>query len=234
MVRRRPRRGRCEVRGPDGTEETLDANAVISAVGQLNRPTLPDIAGRDSFEGPAFHSARWDHDVDLARQAGRASSAPARARCSSSPRSRRVVGELLVFQRTPAWMGPTPDYHDAVSDGLQVALRARAVVQRVEPLLDLLADGRRRSAERHASIPSGTANGESVSVVNDFVRLVLAEYLKAEFADRPDLLEKVTPHYPPGAKRMLRDNGIWARTLEARQRAARHRRHPRDHARRAS
>ena len=44
---------------------------MISAVGQLNRPSLPDIAGRDSFAGPSFHSARWDHDVDLRGQAGR-------------------------------------------------------------------------------------------------------------------------------------------------------------------
>ncbi|MET0324520.1 MAG: NAD(P)/FAD-dependent oxidoreductase, partial [Ilumatobacteraceae bacterium] len=49
----------------DGKESNLQANAVISAVGQLNRPQLPNIEGRESFAGPAFHSARWDHDVDL-------------------------------------------------------------------------------------------------------------------------------------------------------------------------
>jgi cation diffusion facilitator CzcD-associated flavoprotein CzcO len=45
---------------------TLQAAAVVSAVGQLNRPALPDIAGRDGFTGPSWHSARWNHDVDLA------------------------------------------------------------------------------------------------------------------------------------------------------------------------
>ena len=50
--------------------------------------------------------------------------------------------------------------------------------------------------------------------MNDVVRMMLTEYIKAEFADRPDLLEKVVPTYPPGSKRMLRDNGIWARTLK--------------------
>ena len=44
---------------------TLQATAVVSAVGQLGRPALPDIAGRDDFAGPSWHSARWDHDVDL-------------------------------------------------------------------------------------------------------------------------------------------------------------------------
>ena len=59
---RRPRRHRGDASWPTRS---------ISAVGQLNRPQLPDIDGRDSFAGPSFHSARWDHAVDLDRQAGR-------------------------------------------------------------------------------------------------------------------------------------------------------------------
>jgi len=61
---------------------------------------------------------------------------------------------------------------------------------------------------------SWDAGGGSVSAANEMVRLILSEYIKAEFADRPDLVDKVLPVYPPGAKRMLRDNGIWARTLK--------------------
>src|SRR5256885_10499395 len=53
------------LRNPDGTEEDITANAVVSAVGQLNQPSFPDIEGRDSFEGISFHSARWRHEVDL-------------------------------------------------------------------------------------------------------------------------------------------------------------------------
>ncbi|MBI3690039.1 MAG: NAD(P)/FAD-dependent oxidoreductase, partial [Mycolicibacterium aromaticivorans] len=56
---------RVILRDKDGTESTIDARAVITAVGQLNRPALPDIEGADTFEGPAFHSAAWDHSVDL-------------------------------------------------------------------------------------------------------------------------------------------------------------------------
>src|SRR5215475_8917937 len=47
---------------------TLQATAVVCAVGQLGRPALPDIAGRDEFAGPWWHSARWNHDVDLTGQ----------------------------------------------------------------------------------------------------------------------------------------------------------------------
>ena len=53
------------VRNADGTSDTVSARAVISAVGQLNRPYLPPISGRDDFAGPSFHSAQWDHDIDL-------------------------------------------------------------------------------------------------------------------------------------------------------------------------
>jgi 4-hydroxyacetophenone monooxygenase len=53
-----------------------------------------------------------------------------------------------------------------------------------------------------------------VSAVNEFVRQTLAQYIGGEFADRPDLLPHVVPSYPPGAKRMLRDNGVWAGALK--------------------
>src|SRR5688572_28250633 len=49
----------------DGGEDTLEADAIVSGVGQLNRPNVPDLPGGSTFAGPTFHSARWDHDVDL-------------------------------------------------------------------------------------------------------------------------------------------------------------------------
>ena len=58
-------------RTADGADETLAARALISAVGQLNRPNLPDIPGHRRVRGPSFHSARWDHSVDY-----RASASP--------------------------------------------------------------------------------------------------------------------------------------------------------------
>jgi len=48
--------------GKDGAEKTLKANAVITAVGQLNRRKLPDIPGLHTFEGPAFHIVGWADD----------------------------------------------------------------------------------------------------------------------------------------------------------------------------
>ena len=56
--------------------------------------------------------------------------------------------------------------------------------------------------------------GQAISLVNDFARMMLTEYINMEFADRPDLLAHVVPTYPVGAKRLLRDNGVWAGALK--------------------
>src|SRR6185503_16033056 len=56
--------------------------------------------------------------------------------------------------------------------------------------------------------------GQAISAVNDFARMMLTEYINMEFTDRPDLLPHVVPRYPVGAKRMLRDNGVWAGALK--------------------
>jgi 4-hydroxyacetophenone monooxygenase len=199
------------VRAADGAEETLVADAVISAVGQLNRPKLPDIPGLGDFAGPSWHSARWRHDVPLAGKrvvvVGTGASA-----MQFIPEMAPEAGELVVLQRTPAWLGPTPDYHDAVPAGL------RWLYQHVPSYSELnrfcifwkMGDG----AIAGVTVdPAWDGDGESVSMMNEFVRQMLTGYLTEQFSGRPDLLEQVTPHYPPGAKRMIRDNGVWARTL---------------------
>ena len=61
--------------------------------------------------------------------------------------------------------------------------------------------------------PDWEPQARSVSVLNDMVRQMLTTYIETEFADQPELLEHVVPTYPPGAKRVIRDDGIWARTL---------------------
>ncbi len=185
---------------------------LISAVGQLNRPSLPDIPGLETFTGPAFHSARWDHSIDLAGKRVAVIGTGASA-VQFIPEIAPVAGELVVFQRTPPWFAPTPDYHDEVSQGL------RWLYGHVPSYSEWnrfwifwrMGDG---ALDAVRVDEAWEPKGEAVSAANDMVRMVLSGYLGAEFAERPDLLEAVVPTYPPGAKRMLRDNGIWARTLQ--------------------
>src|SRR6185312_12393992 len=99
------------IKDSKGREETLATNAVISAVGQLNQPKMPDIKGAGSFKGPAFHTARWRHDVDLAGKRVAVIGTGATA-FQVIPEIAPKVGKLLVFQRSAPWLGPTPNYHD--------------------------------------------------------------------------------------------------------------------------
>src|SRR3954452_10852558 len=199
-------------RSADGREDVLVVDAVISAVGQLNQPNLPNIPGRDTFAGPAFHSARWDSTVDLTGKRVAVIGTGASA-VQIIPEIAPQVGELLVFQRTPPWLGPTPDYHAPVPDGL------RWLYGHVPSYSEwnrfcifwLMGDGALANVRVD---PAWEPKDEAVSPMNDFMRMVLTEYLKMEFADRPDLLDAVVPTYPPGAKRLLRDNGVWAGTLK--------------------
>jgi len=200
------------LRTADGAEETLEVNALVSAVGQLNRPSWPNIAGRDRFEGASFHSAEWDHAVDLRGKRVAVIGTGASA-VQFIPVVAEQASELVVFQRTAPWLVPTPDYHAEVSDEMRWLLRH----------IPSYAHWYRfwlfwRNAEGMLPLvevdPAWEPQERSVSMLNEMLRMLLTGYLEAEFADRPDLLEKVTPDYPPSAKRVIRDNGIWARTLK--------------------
>lgn len=88
-----------------GMQEQFDV--VISATGVLHQPVYPDIEGLDSFRGAAFHSARWDHSVDLKGKRvgiiGTGSTA-----CQIVGAITDEVGEMHIFQRTPHWIAPLP------------------------------------------------------------------------------------------------------------------------------
>jgi 4-hydroxyacetophenone monooxygenase len=199
--------------GPDG-EDTLTADAVVSGVGQLNRPNMPDIPGMDRFAGPAFHSARWDPSVDLTGKRVAVIGTGASA-AQLIPVVAERAGSLAIFQRTPAWFIPTPDYHDPVTPGALWLFRHvpgyanwfRFWIfwKNVEGLLGVA---------RVDPEWTGDGSGASVSQMNEFVRQMLAGYITGQLADRPDLVEHVVPDYPPFAKRFIRDNGIWAETLK--------------------
>jgi 4-hydroxyacetophenone monooxygenase len=199
------------VRDRDGGRELIEAQAVISAVGQLNRPSYPAIEGRAEFAGPSFHSARWDHAADLRGQRVAVIGTGASA-FQFVPEIAAQAGRVVIFQRTPPWLGPTPDYHDQVAGGMQWLLthlpgyaqwyRFWLFCSSVEGMLP--------SVEVDPAWPQGE---RSVSAANDARRGELTAYLEYLFAGRPDLLAAAVPGYPPGAKRMLRDNGVWAAAL---------------------
>ncbi len=105
----------------DTGTEVLTAHAVITAVGQLNRPHLPEFPGADTFTGPAFHSAAWDHGVDVTGKRVALIGAGASG-FQIAPAIADKVQSLTVFQRTAQWMFPNPMYHEPVADGVRWAM----------------------------------------------------------------------------------------------------------------
>src|SRR5262249_21951335 len=91
------------LRSEGGAEETVSVEAIISGVGQLNRPKLPDIEGRDSFRGPAFHSARWQHQHDLRGKRVAVIGTGASA-FQLVPEVAKQAEHLFVLQRSAPWM----------------------------------------------------------------------------------------------------------------------------------
>lgn len=202
---------KVKVRAKDGKEETLDANAVISAVGQLNQPKMPDIKGMGSFKGPAFHTARWRHDVDLTGKRVAVIGTGATA-FQVIPEIAPTVKSLTVFQRSAPWLGPTPNYHDKVADGKKWLLEHVPFYGKWYRfwLFWTLTDG---ILDAVAVDPAWNDTSRSVSPMNEMLRGLLTQKIQEQLPNRPDLVEKVVPDYPFGSKRSVRDNGVYLAAL---------------------
>jgi cation diffusion facilitator CzcD-associated flavoprotein CzcO len=90
------------------SQGTFTADFVVSGAGALSEPSVPDVPGLADFEGPAFHSARWDHDLDLQDKRVAVVGTGASA-IQFVPRIQPQVESLHLFQRTPPWVLPHPD-----------------------------------------------------------------------------------------------------------------------------
>ena len=204
------RRWQVTIKPVIGPEQTLEANVVVSAVGQLNRPSIPEIPGLDRFQGPAFHTAQWDSTVELE---GRrvAMIGTGASGMQTGPSIADTVKHLTIFQRTPHWAAHNPNYHATVSEGKKWVLKNvpfYAKWYRFQ-LYWASADG------LHASLqmdPNWHMPDLSLNEANQQSRETLIAHIKNEIGDNPELLAKVVPPYPPYGKRMLRDNH-WYRML---------------------
>jgi len=198
-------------RSASGGDATERYDVVVSAVGQLNRPKYPDLPGVGEFAGPAFHSARWDHDVDLTGKRVAVIGTGASA-VQLIPEIAAEVGELLVFQRTPPWIAPTPNYHDDLPEGLRWLMAQVPDYAHWDRLWQFW-------KMHEGLLPAAVVDPEwpdqerSMSILNELVRQMLTMHLEAEFTD-PELRAKMIPPYPPLAKRVVRDNGSWPRALQ--------------------
>ncbi len=198
----------CDRSGKITTEEF---NAVITAVGILNRPSFPDIPGLDAFKGTKVHSAAWPESLDLRGKRVALVGTGASA-FQIGPSIVESVSKLEIFQRNPPWMLPTPTYHDDIKPGMQWLLHHVPYYGRWFRFWQfwIAVEGRLPLTE----VDDGWNHPVSVGRKNEQLRQGCMEWLTQQYQDRPDLLKKMTPNYPPAAKRMLRDNGVWAAMLK--------------------
>ena len=169
----------------------VECNVLVSAVGFLNVPRLPDWPGLDDFAGPAFHTARWEHEHDLTGKVvavvGTGSSGT-----QVVPAIQPIVKRLYVFQREPGWIMPKGerDLTDDERSAFSKRWRRRFERWRQRYLIEKnLWFGR-------VFRPGTKANQAREQFCRD--------YIDRKFADRPDLREAVTPNYPyPGKRPVL-------------------------------
>lgn len=195
-------------RSADGTRETLTAAVLVSAVGQLNRPSVPDLPGLDAFDGPLVHSARWPDDLDVAGRRVAVVGSGASA-MQIVPAIAERAGAVTVFQRSPQWIAPNAQYFAPIGD-------ARHRVLRDVPFYAGWYRARLAwtfNDKVHATLavdPAWEHPERAVNAANDAHRRFFTSYLESELAGRPDLVAKALPTYPPFGKRMLLDNGWFA------------------------
>lgn len=169
---------------------TITARILVGGQGGLSEPRLPDIPGRDSFEGAAFHSADWDHAVNLGGKRVAVLGTGASA-IQIVPTIQPDVERLFVFQRTPPWILPHTD---------RPVTRVERWLYRRVPMLQRIP---RAFAYwlRECASPAFTR----------YVRLLTALELRARLHMRkqvkdPELRSKLTPTYRIGCKRILPSN----------------------------
>ncbi|MDX6287088.1 MAG: cyclohexanone monooxygenase [Frankiales bacterium] len=167
------------------TGETFVADVLVSSLGMLNIPHVPDIPGADRFTGRMFHSSRWDHSKPVAGERV-ASIGTGASAIQYVPAIAPEVERLTVFQRTPIWI--TPRIDRAYTDEEQRRFARRPLAARRHRWQIWWSYEKARFAVDSEQTVAQTALARS--------------YLERKITD-PELRAKLTPAYPVGCKRPL-------------------------------
>lgn len=183
---------------------------LVSAIGQLSDPSIPEIRGHENFSGPVFHSSHWPEalSVDGKRLAVIGTGATA---MQLVPAISDRVDKVAVYQRTPQWSRPIEGYLDEIRDEekwLLEHLPFYAEWFRFN-MFWRYGDGLLRTLVRD---PDWAHPERSINRSNDRHRRELVDFIESEIGDLPDLMNKCIPKYPPFGKRILLDNN-WYKTL---------------------
>jgi len=198
------------LRTGDGKETTFESTVLVSAIGQLNDPAPARFKDDETYKGLKIHSALWTDDIDLDGKHVAVIGTGATA-MQLVPSIADRVASVTVYQRTAQWARPVKGYADPISEGARWLLahlpfyaqwyRFNMFWRYGDGLLPFLRKD-----------PSWPHPERAVNKGNDRHREELTEFIHSELKERPDLIEKCVPTYPPYGKRILLDNN-WFRTL---------------------
>lgn len=197
----------------NGEENTLVANAIINGHGVLNRWSMPDIPGLAEFSGPVMHTAGWDRTVSVSgKRVALVGTGASGAQVAVAVAAQ--AEHLTVFQRSRHWVMNNPEINLDVTEGVKFALREIPHYQEWFRfrVYWFSGDGLYGNVLRDPGWPNQEL---SISAQNEAAREYAEGYMKAKFADRPDLVQKMLPDYPIFGKRIVLDaDGGWLDTLQ--------------------
>lgn len=196
---------------PDGaSEETVVVDYLVTAIGVLNSPKVPVFTGQERFTGRALHSARWPADLDVDGRDIAVIGTGATA-MQLVPALAGRVRSITVYQRSPQWVRPVDGYKDEMPKGMYLLMGRMPFYYEWFrfTMFWRYADGLLKTLRKDPSWPHPE---RAVNARNDLHRQELTDFIQAELAGRPELIDKCLPHYPPFGKRILIDNG-WYRTI---------------------
>lgn len=195
-----------------GKLEVIKANAVFNAFGTTDRWSLPEIPGIDGFKGIITHSADYDESIVLK---GKKVAVIGTGASSAQIVSTIVheVDELVVFMRSKHWMINNPEITEEVPEPVKYALRH---IPRYKEwfrfrVFWFAADGLYPNVVKDPAYPE---DGAAVSALNEGMRQYALSHMHHKLADRPDLIEKLTPDFPIFSKRVVMDAGWYDALLQ--------------------
>jgi cation diffusion facilitator CzcD-associated flavoprotein CzcO len=181
--------------------ETLQCHVLVGATGFLNIPKYPTWPGLETFQGPMFHTARWEPEHELS---GRTVAVVGTGSTATQvvPELAKVAEKLYVFQREPGWIMYKGERDHTPEEAAQLAGSLHYRLERLKWFWALEKRIWRGDAWR-----PGSAD-------NDLGQQAALAFIEKEFADRPDLKKAVTPDYPFWGKRLI-FNSTFYRSLKS-------------------
>ncbi|MGE4430327.1 MAG: flavin-containing monooxygenase [Sphingobium sp.] len=184
--------------------QALKARFIISASGLFSTPKLPDIPGIENFAGIVRHTTDWQ-DVGALEGKNVAQIGTGASGAQVMPYIARHAGKVSVFQRTANYVLPMEGYRDAVPADMQWLFDHVPLYWHWYSYGMHFLNAQLEKLQEFD--PEWQAGGGVISERNDALRNNAIAFIRERLKEKPDLVEKMTPHYPPMARRPTVDNG---------------------------